>query len=177
MPKIFLNLVVADSLLLVLTFGLGLFVPSGQGGTVHDIHFLIGLLTLLTTLLVHGIVYTYFLGTHNWVKEVVRVYQLPQAVEVRSKRNKSRARPLAMLGMLAIGITVWFGGAADTIRGFDGLWHLIAATLTLGFTAVAFFAEYATIVSQAQLLDQVKAEADRLRLQQLETTEASHAQS
>jgi hypothetical protein len=166
MPRIFLGLAVADATLLLLSFGIGLFVPEAKGGLVHDVHFLVALLTMLATLLVHGIVYTYFIGTNKWVKEVVRVYALPTSIETRSKRNKRRAFPFILWGMLAIGATVWLGGAADTIRGFGGLWHLLAASFTLGFTAVAFFVEYASILAQLSLIDEVKEQADRLRLAQ-----------
>lgn len=163
MHKIFLALAVGDGTLMVISYVLGLFVPTGEGGTIHDLHFLVALLTMLATLLVHGIVYTYMIGTNKWVEEVTRVYQLPDWMKVQSKRNKSRARPFIMWGMLAIGATVWLGGAADTMRGFGGMWHLLMASFTLGFTAVAFALEYAAIVAQARLLIEVKTQADQLR--------------
>jgi hypothetical protein len=164
MHQIFLALAATDGLLLLVTFSLGLFVPSGQGGIVHDMHFLVALLTILTTLLVHGIVYTYFLGTGKWVREVVRVYRMPDWVEAQATRNKRRCFPFVIWGMLAVGATAWLGAAADTIRGFGGLWHLVAASATLAFTLGAFAFEYVSIVAQARLLIQVKDQADRLRL-------------
>ena len=84
MHRIFLGLAVTSGTLLVVSLALGL-VAAGQGGgtghTWHDIHFLLGLLTVLAGLLVHSIVFTYFLGTGKWVKEVVRVYRLPDWIE------------------------------------------------------------------------------------------------
>lgn len=171
MPRIFLSLAVANGTLLLITYGMGLFVPSGAGGTVHDLHFLVGLLAMLACLMVHGIVYTYLIGTNKWVKEVVRVYALPDWMEVQSKRNKRRAFPFILWGMMAIGATVWLGGAADTIRGFGGFWHSLMASFTIGFSAVAFVLEYASIVAQARLLDEVKEVADRARLERVEEAE------
>jgi hypothetical protein len=172
MHQIFLALAVTDGLLLLVTYALGLFVPSGQGGIVHDMHFLVALLTILTTLLVHGVVYTYFLGTGKWVREVVRVYQMPDWVEAQATRNKRRCFPFVIWGMLAIGATAWLGATADTMRGFGGLWHLVAASATLAFTLGAFAFEYVAVVAQARLLIEVKDQADRLRLARLAEAEA-----
>ncbi len=164
MHRIFLGLAATNTLLLLVTFSLGLFVPSGQGGFVHDMHFLVALLTIVMTLMVHGIVYTYFLGTGKWVKEVARVYQLPDWTWGQATRNKRRTFPFVLGGMMLIGATAWLGAAADTIRGFGGLWHLAVAAATLGFTLGAFAFEYVSIVAQARLLLEVKEQADRLRL-------------
>jgi hypothetical protein len=118
----------------------------------------------MAVLLVHSIVFTYFLGTGKWVKEVVRVYGLPQWVEAQAVRNKRRAFPFELLGMTLVGITAWLGAAADTRRDFDPLWHLGLAGLALTFNLGAFVIEYAAIVAQARLLLEVKDQADRLRL-------------
>jgi hypothetical protein len=177
MHKIFLALAVGNGTLLIISYALGFLVPSEAGGTMHDLHFLVALLTMLATLMVHGIVYTYMLGTNKWVQEVTRVYRLPEWMETQSKRNKARARPLVMWGMLAIGATVWLGGAADTMRGFGGFWHLMMASFTIGFTALAFTLEYFSIVAQARLLLEVKVQADRLRQASLTEAAAASADS
>ncbi len=171
MHRIFLGLAVTNGTLLCVTFVLGFFVPSGQGGFWHDLHFLVGLFTVMTTLLVHSVVFTYFLGTGKWVKEVVRVYQLPDWVWAQAVRNKRRAFPFELWGMLLIGATAWLGAAADTRRGFGGEWHLMAASLTLAFTLGAFVVEYLSIVAQARLLLEVKDQADRIRLAQAAVSE------
>lgn len=180
MNQIFLALAVANATLLLITFGLGFVVPTGAGGLARDMHFLVALLTMLATLMVHGVVYTYFLGTGKWVKEVVRVYRLPEWMNVSAKRNKRRAMPFIMWGMLLVGITSWLGAAADTMRGFSGVWHFAAACFTLAFTFGAFVVEYRSIVAQMRLLVEVKDQADQLRraqpaaeLQSLPDTDAA----
>jgi hypothetical protein len=164
--RIFLGLAVTVGTLLLATLALGL-IASGEdrsaGHVWHDVHFLLGLLTTMATLLVHSIVFTYFLGTTRWVKEVVRVYGLPEWVEAQAIKNKRRAFPFELWGMIVIGVTAWLGAAADTRAGFDPLWHLGVAAAALAFNLGAFVVEYASIVAQARLLLEVKGQADRLR--------------
>ncbi|WZO95902.1 hypothetical protein EP7_002874 [Isosphaeraceae bacterium EP7] len=167
MHRIFLGLAVTNLSLLLASFVLGLGAsgePRGPGAVWHGTHFLMGLATTMVTLLVHSIVYTYFLGTNKWVREVVGAYQMPEWVEVQSKKNKRKAFRFVLWGMTAIGATSWLGAASDA-QGLNPYWHLSAATLTFGFTLGAFAAEYAAIVSQARLILEVKARADVMRLE------------
>ncbi|MBX6315978.1 MAG: hypothetical protein IRY99_24155 [Isosphaeraceae bacterium] len=170
MNRIFLGLAVADGSLLLASLVLGLIAagePRGPGETWHGVHLLVGLLTTMTTLLVHSIVFTYLLGTGRWVKEVVHVYKLPNWVYAQAVKNKRKAFPFEFWGMALVGLTAWLGAAADTRKGFDPAWHLGLAALTLAFNLGAFVAEYATIKAQARLLLEVKDQADRLREAQL----------
>lgn len=166
MHRIFLGLAVTVGTLLLVSFGSGFFVPSGQGGAAHDLHFLLGVLTAMAVLLIHSIAFTYFLGTGKWVKEVVRVYQLPDWVAATSDKNKRRAFPFELSSMLLIGAAAWMGAAADTRREMNAtwaLWHLGISAVAVGFNLGAFVVEYASIVAQARLLLEVKDQADRLR--------------
>lgn len=163
MHRIFLGLAITNGTLLLATFGFG-FVAAAEVRPSHmwrDVHFLLGLLTTMATLMVHSIVFTYFLGTGKWVKEVVRVYQLPDWVYAQAIRNKRRAFPFEILCMILIGATAWLGAASDT-REFDSTWHLGLAALTLAFNLGAYVVEYASIVAQARLLLEVKDQADAI---------------
>jgi hypothetical protein len=165
MNRIFLGLAVASGSLLVASFVLGFLAagePRGPHAVWHAIHFLFALLTVMVGLLVHSIVYTYFLGTGKWVKEVVRVYGLPEWVNAQAKKNKRKAFPFEFWGMMSLGATAWMGAGNETL-GWPSAWHLGVASLTLAFNLGAFVAEYAAIVAQARLLLEVKDEADRLR--------------
>lgn len=171
MHRIFLALAVTVGTLMVTTLFLGFLVPSGQGGGWHDLHFLMGLLTVLMGLLIHSIVFTYFLGTGKWVKEVVRVYQLPEWVWSQALKNKRRAFPFEFWSMMLIGATAWLGAATDTRRSMNSTyatWHLAVASAALAFNLGAFAVEYFSIVAQARLLLEVKDQADRLREAQAE---------
>jgi hypothetical protein len=161
MHRIFLGLAITNGTLLLASFGFG-FAAAGETRPSHmwrDVHFLLGLLTTVATLMVHSVVFTYFLGTGKWVKEVARVYQLPDWVYAQAIRNKRRAFPFELICMVLIGVTAWLGAASDT-REFDSTWHLGMAAFTFAFSLGAFVAEYVSIVAQARLLLEVKAQAD-----------------
>src|SRR3954452_18084793 len=132
MNRLFLGLAVTDGTLLLVTFALGLFVPEGRGGVVHDLHFLVASLTIVLTLMVHGVVYTYFLGTGKWVKEVVRVYRLPDWIHAQAIKNKRKAFPFELGSMALVGSTAWLGAGTDA-RGWPSIWHLGAAATALAF--------------------------------------------
>jgi len=165
MLRYFLVLAVSDGSLLIASFVLGLLAsgePRGPGAIWRGVHVLFALLTTMTTLAVHSIVYTYFLATGKWAKEVVRVYGLPEWINTQAKKNKRKAFRFEFWSMTLIAIAAWIGAAADT-QGINPLWHLGIAAVTLAFNFGAFVIEYAVIVSQARLLMEVKDQADRLR--------------
>jgi hypothetical protein len=116
----------------------------------------------MATLAVHSIVYTYFLATGKWAKEVVRVYRLPDWINDQAKKNKRKAFRFEFWGMTLVAVTAWLGAGADT-QGLNPLWHLGVAAFALAFNLGAFVVEYAVIVQQARLLLEVKSQADRLR--------------
>ena len=85
--------------------------PRGPGipAPWHLVHFLLGLVTTMTTLLVHSIAYTYFLGTGKWVKEVVRVYRMPDWVEAPVTDQFTIAEsPVAVPQAPPTEVTFWF---------------------------------------------------------------------
>ena len=123
---IFLVLAVTDGSLLVASFVLGLLAsgePRGPHAIWHGVHFLFALLTTMATLAVHSIVYTYFLATGKWAKEVVRVYELPDWINAQAKKNKRKAFRFEFWSMTLIAVAAWLGAAADT-QGLNPLWHL-----------------------------------------------------
>jgi hypothetical protein len=165
MLRYFLVLAVTNGSLLVASFVLGLLAtgePRGPGAIWHGVHVLFALMTTMATLAVHSIVFTYFLATGKWAKEVVRVYQLPEWINTQAKKNKRKAFRFEFWSMTLIAITAWLGAGADT-QGLDPLWHLGLAAVTIAFNFGAFAVEYAVIVAQARLLMEVKTRADRLR--------------
>ena len=80
MIRYFLVLAVTGGSLLVADMVLGFFAASeapGPHAVGRAVHLLFSLLTVVVLLGIHSIVYTYFMATGKWAKEVVRVYQLP----------------------------------------------------------------------------------------------------
>src|SRR5579862_6274904 len=65
------------------------------------VHFHLGLWTTIGILLVHCIIFTYFLGTGRWVKEVTLAYRLPDEPLHKTTRELKRATfPPALFSML-----------------------------------------------------------------------------
>jgi hypothetical protein len=166
MIRYFLVLAVTGGSLLAADMVLG-FVAASQAPGPHAVgravHLLFSLLTVVVLLGIHSIVYTYFMATSKWAKEVVRVYQLPEAFVAQAKRNKRRAFRFVMGSMTAIAIVAWLGGAADTLGPGWSAWHLVAAAMAVAFNLGSFVVEYAAIVGHARLLMDLKDQADRLR--------------
>src|SRR5438105_4841547 len=94
MTRIFTTMAALLSLGLLITFGIGLYTMSLEvslyKNVTHMVHFTFGLLTALFALLVHCIIFTYFLGTGRWVKEVGLAYSLPDSIYPTETRELKR---------------------------------------------------------------------------------------
>ena len=166
MIRYFLVLAVLGGSLLTADFVLGFFAAGagpGPGGVARGVHVLFSLATVVILLGIHSIVYTYFVATGKWAKEVVTVYQLPDWFNTQAKKNKRRAFRFVMWSMTVIAVAAWMGAAADTRGTSYSTWHLATAALALAFNFGSFVVEYAVIVAQVRLLQEVKDRADRLR--------------
>jgi hypothetical protein len=166
MIRYFLVMAVLGGSLLAADFVLGLFATGlsrGPDSTARGIHILFSLVTVVTLLGIHSIVYTYFVATGKWAKEVVRVYELPDWINVQAKKNKRRAFRFVMWSMTVIAIAAWLGGAVDTRGPAYAFWHLGTAAFAVAFNLGAFVVEYVVIVAHVRLLTELKDQADRLR--------------
>src|SRR5205085_3744677 len=120
-----------DGLLLLSGFGVG--VLSKLGFSVYLVHFWLGLSAVLVTLLVHCLIFTYFLGTGRWVKEVALAYRLPDEPLPRLTRElKRQTFPVALAAML-VTIATSAAGAGVQLRlpGWPWQLHLGLAVATL----------------------------------------------
>jgi hypothetical protein len=166
MNRHFLVMAVMGGSLLVADFVIGLFATGeehGPGAVARGVHLLFSLATVVVLLGIHSIVYTYFIATGKWAKEVVAAYQLPEWINAQAKKNKRRAFRFIMWSMTAIAVAAWLGAAADTRGSFYTLWHLGFAALAVAFNLGSFAVEYAVIVAHVRLLTELKDRADRLR--------------
>jgi hypothetical protein len=166
MIRYFLVLAVTGGSLFTADFVLGLLAAGtipGGGRIARGIHVLFSLATVVALLGVHSIVYTYFVATGKWAKEVVTVYGLPDWFVTQATKNKRRAFRFVMWSMIAIAVAAWLGAAADTQGAAYSLWHLGFAALALGFNLSSFVVEYSVIGAHVRLLLELKAQADRLR--------------
>ena len=168
MTRIFTILAAVDTLLLLVSYGFGVASMLSAGvRTDHPptfwVHFLLGLATALMTLLVHCLIFTYFLGTGRWVKEVKLAYDLPDAPLPRLTRElKRRVFPPALFAMLTV-IATGAAGAAAQVDVWRWEIHATLATLTLLVNLWAFRLEYHCLQTNVGVLDEVMREVDRLR--------------
>lgn len=177
MARIFVSMVVLNSLFLALSFGLGLNIGDvmareSQGRVSW--HMLSGLGALIFSSLAHALVLTYFMGTSRWLEETSTAYQLPSDWSNENRQIKYRTIPalvLAFLMLLAIG---GFGAAADPasrigFTGFLGLSaseiHLFSAILGCGVNLIVQLIEYGAIRRNGELILAVLAEVRRIRME------------
>src|SRR5580765_6042450 len=98
---------------------------------IYLVHFCLGLFSAIAILLVHSIIFTYFLGTGRWVKEVGIAYRLPDDLLPKLTRElKREAFPAALFSML-IGIATAAAGAGRQLEEWHWSIHMILALSTL----------------------------------------------
>lgn len=183
MTRIFTTLAILNTLALLLSYGFGV-VSKLRGSLLNPLaddtylyHFLLGLGTAVLTLLVHCLIFTYFLGTGRWVKEVTLAYGLPDAPWHKETRDLKRlVYPVALAAML-ITIATAAAGMGAQRQEWPWLVHATLGTLTLLVNLWAFRFEYRRVSRNTEVLDQVMAEVERIRAEKgLPTNEESWQQ-
>jgi len=168
MTRIFTTLAIANAVALALTYGLGWWSRLAGGiadpGTrLYLLHFLFGLFTGVGTLLVHCLIFTYFLGTGRWVREVTLAYQLPdEPLYKRTRDLKREIYPRALTAML-VTIAAAASGAGVQLAGWHWSIHFGLTTAALLVNLVVFLREYLAVTENAAILDGVLREVDRVR--------------
>src|SRR5438874_961324 len=125
MTRIFVTLATFASLGLAGTIALGIvsmFLDFSElKKDIFLLHFTVGLLTSIGLLLVHCLIFTYFLGTGRWVKEVALAYDLPDYLLPRTTRELKRGTfPPALFAMLSAIATVAVGAGVHVV---DWPWY------------------------------------------------------
>jgi hypothetical protein len=134
-----------------------------HGEEIYHLHFILGLATAISTLLVHCLIFTYFLGTGRWVKEVTLAYRIPDEPLHKLTRELKRGTfPPALFAMLTV-IAAAAAGAGAQLREWPWQVHLTLATVGLAVNVWACRVEYRNVTINAGVLDQVLAEVDRIR--------------
>jgi hypothetical protein len=168
MVRIFTVLAIANGIGLLASFGFGLAsMRAGSLNSPHDqtflIHFLCGLFTAVATLLVHCLIFTYFLGTGRWVREVTLVYDLPDEPLYKTTRElKRKTFPPALFAMLITIATAAAGGGRQ-MQDWPYQIHLFGAILAILVNAWACMVEYRSLRRNEEILVGVYREVDRVR--------------
>ena len=161
MKRIFTTLAALDAALLLSAFGFG--VANKLGAGLFMVHLWLGLLAAIFNLLVHCAIFTYFLGTGRWVKEVAIAYRIAdEPLPKLTRELKRRTFPPALFGML-ITIAAAAAGAAAQVGDWPWQVHLTLGVLTLVINAWAFRVEYRNVSTNAEVIDRVLVEVDRIR--------------
>jgi len=168
MTRIFTSLALLNTLALIATYAVGV-VSKLRASALHPedptylVHFVLGLFTAIGTLLVHCLIFTYFLGTGRWVKEVTLAYDLPDEPWHKETRElKRRTFPPALAAMLIV-IAAAAAGAGAQLQQWPWQVHATLGTLALLINLAAFRVEYRNVTANAVVLDEVLREVDRVR--------------
>jgi hypothetical protein len=168
MTRIFNTLAAVNGTALVATFLVGVLSKLGDSVRHPDnptywVHFYLGLFTAIGTLLVHCLIFTYFLGTGRWVKEVGLAYNLPDGLLPRQTRELKRGTfPPALFAML-ITIATAAGGAGAQLQEWPWQVHATLAVAALLVNFWAFTVEYRNVSANGRIIEEVLQEVDRIR--------------
>jgi hypothetical protein len=167
MKRIFTTLATINGLTLVLSAALGWWSARGGRGLSEDslylAHFGSGLAASLLTLLVHCIVFTYFLGTGRWVKEVKSAYRLSDEPWPRLTRDlKRRTFPFALAAML-VTIAAAASGAGQQLQEWPRQVHESLALAAISINLLVFVLEYRNISINGRAVETVTALVEEIR--------------
>jgi hypothetical protein len=137
---------------------------AGFWKDIYIVHFFLGLATAIGILLVHCLIFIYFLGTGRWVKEVTIAYKLPDEPHHKMTRElKRKTFPPALFAML-IGIATAAAGSGAQLQYWHWSIHMSLAFCTLFINLWACGVEYRNVSLNAQVIQAVLADVDRIRL-------------
>jgi hypothetical protein len=172
MTRIFLALASAETVALIASFLLGIVSHVRHGSqhgedSIYLLHFTVGLFTAIGSLLVHCIIFTYFLGTGRWVKEVKLAYLLPDAPLPRLTRElKRRTFPPALAAMLVtIAAAAAGAGAQQQLPQWPWQLHAGLSVAALVVNLWAFRIEFRNIAQNVAVIGSVLEEVDRIRME------------
>ncbi len=152
MLPIFLGLAISNTILLLLTMGVGTQYSGGQA--VFGAHFSAALFTGIFTLFVHCIVFTYFVGTGKWIKETISNGVLKEEEWwPKIKAFKRKVFPINLYAMIAVIATAVLGATAYAKDSHLSSWiHQMVAYFTLVLNLYAFYVEGKNIKENSELL-------------------------
>jgi hypothetical protein len=154
------------------TFALG-FICEGRANVRGDeplttvqrmftLHLLGGLASTLLSLMLHSLVFTYFIGTGRWVQEVLNAYRLPSSIWEEARRLKMRALPF-ILGSISLMIATATMGAASDRGLLNHNVHLMTAVLAVMVNFWSYLREYQLVAANNQIIARVMQEVTRMR--------------
>jgi hypothetical protein len=138
---------------------------------LQTIHFLLGVLASLVTVLVNSVSVTYFIGTTRWCREVVEEYGLDASLYERSRALKRLTYPWALGGVFVMLGIICAGAAADpgANGGTSADWvvpHFMAAILGTAAIGWAFWVQVGTVGKNFVVIQEILEQVNAIRAQQ-----------
>ena len=137
----------------------------------QTVHFLLGVLAALVTVLVNSISVTYFIGTTRWCREVVEEYGLDPGLYEKSRALKRLTYPWALGGVFVMLAIICFGAAADpsALGAAAAQWvtvHFMMAILGTAAIGWAFWVQIGTVGDNYKVIQQILDQVNAIRRQQ-----------
>ena len=137
----------------------------------QTVHFLLGVLSALVTVLVNSVSVTYFIGTTRWCREVVEEYGLDLALYEKSRKLKRLTYPWALAGVFVMLAIICFGAAADpsAFGVAAAQWvtvHFMVAILGTAAIGWAFWVQIGTVGENYKVIQQILDQVNAIRRQQ-----------
>ena len=138
---------------------------------LQTIHFLLGVLASLVTVLVNSVSVTYFIGTTRWCREVVEEYDLDASLYERSRALKRLTYPWALGGVFVMLGIICAGAAADpgANGGTSADWvvpHFMAAILGTAAIGWAFWVQVGTVGKNFVVIQEILEQVNAIRAKQ-----------
>ncbi len=138
---------------------------------LQTIHFLLGVLASLVTVLVNSVSVTYFIGTTRWCREVVEEYGLDASLYERSRALKRITYPWALGGVFVMLGIICAGAAADpgANGGTSADWvvpHFMAAILGTAAIGWAFWVQVGTVGKNFVVIQEILEQVNAIRAKQ-----------
>jgi hypothetical protein len=180
--RIFLTLAVLANVTMLISLVLGLQIgdPLTAGGLDPAVnrrigtHILIGLGALTGTMMVHALIFTYFMGTGRWLEETSSAYKLAPQWYQQNQKIKYGVLPGILISFLMVIATGSFGAIADpaTAASLEKVFGIPDASLHFGMavstwmvTMIINFTQYFAIAGNSAIVDGVLAEVRRIRIE------------
>lgn len=188
MTRIFLTLSLSSAVLIGVAFVFGMLVnsPNDPAHSVTEVknsidyHMSAGLGGLIFAVLVHSIVFTYFMGTGRWIEETSTAYKLPREPYSESQSLKYGLLPGMITCIVLLVLVVVHGAMAHkamTVRpdtelphvrtdlfGISmSLIHLGGVCITIAAHIFACIKEFRSIERNGEIVDDVMSEVRRIR--------------
>lgn len=169
MKQVFIGLFAADMILLSAAAVLGW---AGGGPQTFAYHFGLGLFAVFYTVLMHSIVYTYFIVSGKMIGELMERAGLPADLTDTARKLKMKTFRYAFMAMVAVILAAVFGArvSAVAVGDVDASDVSAARTLHMIMAIIAFLIqppvaalEYRNIGLQAALTNQALAAHEKKR--------------